>query len=137
MLNFLKQLVAAKIQSLTVTPIAVPAKQEVVPTIVKEDNNMSAYPITDVQKFTLAVGALSAAGNTTGVTALATTTSDATVVTATVQADGVSVEVAAAGKLGAATITLTSGTATSTFDVLVNASAAASLVLTPSAPVAK
>lgn len=102
--------------------------------------------LTDVQKVALAIAPKSAAGNPATVDGVpAWSSSDETVVTLTVAADGMSAEAVTTGKLGTAQVNVTADAdlgeglkeITGVLDVEVKASEAVSLDINAGAPVDK
>jgi hypothetical protein len=87
-----------------------------------------AKQITDTGTATLALALLSAAGNPVA-DPITLTSSDPAIVTALLNADGKSVTVTAAGKLGTATVTATAGALTATYEITVVVGPAAKLTL--------
>ena len=132
MLNKIKAYLAAKIAVLAPQPSYV----DVAPLPTTKETHM-AFQITDTQKRTLTVGGLTAAQNQVAFTGLAATTSDASVLNVAVNPDGLSVDVAAVGKLGTASVMLTVGAVAQVFDFEVVVGELASLSVTTGEAVAK
>jgi hypothetical protein len=135
MLNKLKAYLAAKIASMQPQAVVAQTAPSGAPITTKEEN--MTIQITDTQKLTLTVSGLTAVQNPVAYSGLTATTSDATIVSATVNVDGVSVDVVAAGKLGHATVTLAVGAVTAAYEFIVIAGELASFSVVASDAVAK
>ncbi|MET3132876.1 hypothetical protein AAKU55_003157 [Oxalobacteraceae bacterium GrIS 1.11] len=92
--------------------------------------------INDMQKFSLALALVSAAGNAAALASIPTwSSSDPSVVTVTPAADGLTAEVSSTGVPGTATVTASVDGLTVTDDITVTAGPGATLTLTAGEPV--
>lgn len=131
--RFLARLAAAlNTVETKVEPVLAPVEQAVEHTVEEFTTTIKDYimtkQITDTGTATLALALLSAAGNPVA-DPVTLTSSDPAIVTAILGADGKSVTVAAAGKLGVATVTATAGALTATYEITVVVGPAAKLTL--------
>lgn len=94
------------------------------------------FTMTDSQKATLSIQPVDKRGNPTteaGIPVWAT--SDPAIITITPSSDKLSCDVAAAGPLGSAQVTVSDGTATGILDITIVAGAEASIAISAAVPI--
>jgi uncharacterized protein YjdB len=114
-----------RIENDVVKPVAAPV-EHVIEEITAAVTPPPSTQIIDTGSATLPLGLTTAAGNAVDA-AVTLASSDPTIATAALSADGKSAVVTAAGKIGSATITATAGALQATYLVTVVAGPAASL----------